>query len=142
MYQTLKRDGIRFTCDTQKIIDALEIAAKSIKKTNSLAVLRFYSEILSEAVLTDYPELLENDVDCESVPKTVIKKVCRRVLRKIYMRVGDFMKSLWRKRISTASRSNANCNDKMLLMIPTPPTDDYTEDVSCQWGGGTIVLPV
>ncbi len=71
------------------------------------------------------------------------RRYARRIIRRIRNQISVLLKAIWRNRISTASRSNANATDKMLLTIPTPPTDDYdTIDYSCQWGGDVNVLPI
>ncbi|MBQ8962677.1 MAG: hypothetical protein IJ089_02610 [Clostridia bacterium] len=70
------------------------------------------------------------------------KKLCRRLIRRIRSNIKILLYGLWRARISTASRANANSSDKMLMTVPTPPTDKVTNDVSYQWGGGVIAFPI
>lgn len=144
MYQMLKRDGIRCSFDSQKIIERYFTIAHDIHHlTMTDEILGFLFDLLSDEEYTCITEYIESISDPNVVvTEKRIKRLCRKLLRKLSKIISVLRKALWRDRISTASRSNANSTDMMLFTIPTPPTDDYTEDVSCQWGGGTIVLPV
>ncbi len=144
MYQMLKRDGIRCSFDSQKIIESYFTIAHDIHHlTMTDEILGFLFDLLSDEEYTCITEYIESISDPNVVvTEKRIKRLCRKLLRKLSKIISVLRKALWRDRISTASRSNANSTDMMLFTIPTPPTDDYTEDVSCQWGGGTIVLPV